>query len=322
AAKDSPALEGWVVEAEAASHMVDRVTGKSAPRARAPRRSAPRARADEEVPGEPSMKRTTRARKAKGKGKAKANVDEEEGEAEMQVDVDEDDSMDRLDTRGGRPRSCPIYWTRARKLSRSRTCTSYFLRPCRRLHPIYSRDGSLRYFPAESLHVNFSGTSLTIFESSIKSFSVTIWIDGVPSESQLSATPTVNSLYRSPTLPDALHNMTMWTEDLTHDYVVVTVRKDTSLLGQRLVIDDSDSSVHFRGAWQLNKSILASPNNTVVRHPHKIATHQTDSRQASATFRFTGTSVSVFGVSLVGPEKLANECIVYGVEMENRTDGF
>ncbi|KAG5340657.1 hypothetical protein C0989_000912 [Termitomyces sp. Mn162] len=94
AAKDSPALEGWVVEAEAASHMVDRVTGKSAPKARAPRRSAPRARADEEVPGEPSMKRTTRARKAKGKGKAKANVDEEEGEAEMQVDVDEDDSMD------------------------------------------------------------------------------------------------------------------------------------------------------------------------------------------------------------------------------------
>ncbi|KAG6888166.1 hypothetical protein C0995_010177 [Termitomyces sp. Mi166 len=76
--KETAAPDGWVAEAEAAAHVVDKVTGKNAPRARAPRKSGggARVRAD-------GSTRTTRA-KGKKKGKAK---DEEEG---MEVDDDED----------------------------------------------------------------------------------------------------------------------------------------------------------------------------------------------------------------------------------------
>jgi len=68
-------------EVEAASQMVDRVTGKNAPRAR-----APRAARGKEV----SLKgtRQTRSRKAKDKGKEKEQAEEEEPVSDEDQDMD------------------------------------------------------------------------------------------------------------------------------------------------------------------------------------------------------------------------------------------
>jgi len=82
-AEEDDVIDSALQPAEA-SHMLDRVTGKNAPRARAPRTKKSK---QNESP------RQTRSRKAKGKAKAveESSTEEEGGEVEndMNMDVDE-----------------------------------------------------------------------------------------------------------------------------------------------------------------------------------------------------------------------------------------
>ncbi|KAG6819792.1 hypothetical protein H0H93_008644 [Arthromyces matolae] len=70
--KETAAFEGWEVEAEAASHMVDRITGKNAPRSRAPRKST-------------TSKKGKGTSKAKGKGKGTGKGKDKEQDEEDEV---------------------------------------------------------------------------------------------------------------------------------------------------------------------------------------------------------------------------------------------
>ncbi|KAG6917202.1 hypothetical protein DXG01_003406 [Tephrocybe rancida] len=106
-------------------------------------------------------------------------------------------------------------------------------------------------------------------------------------------------LYRSPVLPEATHNITFSEFPLMNiDYILINAGQNTPLSGERLMVDESDSSIVFNGAWTRNTSIL-NDSSGQSRYAFNNATRQTISRGATATFSFSGTSVSVFGISVV-----------------------
>jgi len=100
--------------------------------------------------------------------------------------------------------------------------------------------------------------------------------------------PSTRQWYQSPTLPDAVHNITV-----THiagtlvDYAVVTAGPSTNLSTASLMVDDGDSSITYTGNWTQDTNMFTS-TNSVATFPFGNGTHQTSSTGDSATFHFTG----------------------------------
>ncbi|KAF8869686.1 hypothetical protein CPB84DRAFT_1803614 [Gymnopilus junonius] len=74
------------------------------------------------------------------------------------------------------------------------------------------------------------------------------------------------------------------------DYITYTPMQSTTLAGQNLIMDNTDQSIHYSGTW--NKMTTDFP----VGVPY-LGTMSGSSKQGSnATFTFTGSSVSVYGL--------------------------
>ncbi|KAJ7052768.1 hypothetical protein C8F01DRAFT_565329 [Mycena amicta] len=102
------------------------------------------------------------------------------------------------------------------------------------------------------------------------------------------------------------------------DYAVVTVYPTTDLLGTTILVDDSSSSLIWRGSWTADNNFTlpvecrlpftptsASGNTTTSfladMAPHANTTHISQTVGDEFEFWFTGTSISVYGVTPSDP---------------------
>ncbi|KAF8164720.1 hypothetical protein B0H34DRAFT_208577 [Crassisporium funariophilum] len=152
------------------------------------------------------------------------------------------------------------------------------------------------------LHVSFNGTSISLYgdtpsNSIFRYFSVTI--DG--GESLNSTYPdglaAYQQWYQSPSLTEGIHDIALGPlADTSLDFVVISVGRDTPLYGQQLIVDDFDDSyVKYEGGWFTDTTWI-DPRTLPAGPPYGGSTHRTETSGDAATFRFTGTSVTVYGV--------------------------
>jgi len=154
-----------------------------------------------------------------------------------------------------------------------------------------------------SLSMPFHGTSVAFFgntpiaeASQWALFSID---GGTPYNSSYMdpAPPSSRQWFKSPTLPDTTHTI-----NISHiagtsvDFVVITAGRNTPLSGERLIVDDGDPSITYSGSWTVNTNTYTSRDNPHIGLPYGNATHQTCSTDASATFRFSGTSAALYGL--------------------------
>ncbi|KAG5338299.1 hypothetical protein C0989_007643 [Termitomyces sp. Mn162] len=156
---------------------------------------------------------------------------------------------------------------------------------------------------APTLSVNFSGTYVTLFGLFFPSESVIVTIDGKGQSLAglrfMKTNDIVYPFYQSPTLPDTTHILTIAINATSStqnpglvntivDYVTVTAGESTSLVGERLIVDESDPSVIFEGNWTQDTDPALSGSNGSLRYAYANTTHQTSSNGASATIPFNG----------------------------------
>ncbi|KAG6819362.1 hypothetical protein H0H93_012545 [Arthromyces matolae] len=110
-----------------------------------------------------------------------------------------------------------------------------------------------------TLSFSFNGTSISLFgDTPIAKASQTFMVS-IDGHSRYNTSyndptpPTSLQWYQSPVLADGTHKI-----NITHiagaslDYVVVAAGNNTPLLGQTLIVDDSDSSIIYQGSWTRN----------------------------------------------------------------------
>ncbi|KAJ7052725.1 hypothetical protein C8F01DRAFT_997676 [Mycena amicta] len=86
------------------------------------------------------------------------------------------------------------------------------------------------------------------------------------------------------------------------DYAVVTVYPTTDLLGTTILVDDSSSSLIWRGSWTEENNFTLPPSLNFTGFaadmaPHANTTHVSQTVGDQFEFWFTGTSVLVYGIT-------------------------
>ncbi|KAG6906504.1 hypothetical protein DXG01_013586 [Tephrocybe rancida] len=182
--------------------------------------------------------------------------------------------------------------------------------------------GSMHYAGSSggSIHLNFSGTSISFFgpiNTSDPPQLGTITVDGqvtntTRSVSLQGATPNIVTAanarwYQSPALVDGAHSIVLENVKFVFfDYAVVDAGDKTQLVGDTVVVDDGDASLVYEGSWTPSEGEKILVNDTVVVSPFGNTTHRTRTPGSSVTLRFSGTSVSVFGESIQVPDASAS----------------
>lgn len=82
--------------------------------------------------------------------------------------------------------------------------------------------------------------------------------------------------------------------------MVITAGQNTSLLGVRLIVDDVEPAIVYRG--QRDYQDLGPYETTIddrqqLSYPYGNGTHRTTTVGSGATFHFTGEITSVFRIS-------------------------
>ncbi|KAJ7915640.1 hypothetical protein B0H13DRAFT_2270268 [Mycena leptocephala] len=183
---------------------------------------------------------------------------------------------------------------------------------------VASFNGSdIALFTPSNFHILFDGTSISITGTSaggLGSGSFNITLDGHTSTVPR-ATSDAKHLYiyfpwyRSPSLSDVegsqLHDISiaMLGEYLTIDYLAITPRMETSLLGRTLMVDDSYSGLHFSGSWETGGSTFLSPGGPgdspeQISYSFQNTTHVTSTPGSIFQFAYTGTEMTLYGVFL------------------------
>ncbi|KAJ7056917.1 hypothetical protein C8F01DRAFT_338259 [Mycena amicta] len=103
------------------------------------------------------------------------------------------------------------------------------------------------------------------------------------------------------------------------DYAVVTVHPTTDLIGKTILVDDSSSSLIWRGSWTEENNFTLpvfcplpfSPNSTDFfficnMAPHANTTHASQTTGDEFEFWFTGTSIFVYGVTPSEPNSASS----------------
>ncbi|KAF8060228.1 hypothetical protein FPV67DRAFT_1424086, partial [Lyophyllum atratum] len=118
--------------------------------------------------------------------------------------------------------------------------------------------------------------------------------------SEISPYDVVERWFQSPILPDTTHTITVSNISVALDYVLVTAGNDTPLSGETLLADDGDPAIVYDGTWTRNSTKNIVPKtgdqDAFIFVPLGNATHHTNVTGSSATFNFTGTSISVYGI--------------------------
>ncbi|KAF5378460.1 hypothetical protein D9615_007062 [Tricholomella constricta] len=183
-----------------------------------------------------------------------------------------------------------------------------------------------------TFNVSISGSSLALFGATFPNQHIPdtepkIIIDGgEPTDITINERTSIGLLYRTPILPDTAHNITFINLPLLLDYMEVTIEDGTPLPGQRIIVDDDDTSITYTGNWNRSENVLIEPAKNVSRVPVGGATHHAFG--ASLVYKFNGvslddfsrahliragTSVSVFGQSNLGPGTVLIDYFLDGV---------
>ncbi|KAG6915585.1 hypothetical protein DXG01_010853 [Tephrocybe rancida] len=139
--------------------------------------------------------------------------------------------------------------------------------------------------------LNFTGTSIAFYGYLLR--------DTYPTNDTFNQSTVVDLWYETPSMPDNNTTHTIAFHDfptMLIDYAVVTAGRETPLTGQTLLADDTDTTIEYSGRWTRSSSVIEG-TNVASRAPVDGSTYGTDDQHASATFRFTGTAVSVHGIS-------------------------
>ncbi|EDR05984.1 uncharacterized protein LACBIDRAFT_294728 [Laccaria bicolor S238N-H82] len=155
--------------------------------------------------------------------------------------------------------------------------------------------GSL-FLSFEGIAIAFGGNTPSVFADSQR---LTVSIDGASSYNTSYNDPTPQSYvqwYQSPILPEGTHNIT-----LTHmagtalDYAVITAGQNTPLAGKTVIVDNEDPSIKFTGSWTRNTDRFHS-GSPPDGYPFHNSTHQSTTPGDSFIFRFSGTSLNIYGI--------------------------
>ncbi|PPR06372.1 hypothetical protein CVT24_002485 [Panaeolus cyanescens] len=102
--------------------------------------------------------------------------------------------------------------------------------------------------------------------------------------------------YKSATLPDGRHTILFESMGgVALDMVLVTVGPRTPLDGKTLLIDNEDGQIQYTGQWTRSLNRIVS-GYLPDAFPILNSTHQSTTPGDMMVFRFSGTSVSVYGV--------------------------
>ncbi|KAG6906690.1 hypothetical protein DXG01_012582 [Tephrocybe rancida] len=172
--------------------------------------------------------------------------------------------------------------------------------------------GSMQYAGSvgSSMTLEFSGTAISFFgpvnTSSVSPQIGSITIDGqtVDSRSASSVQQNISGLatvedtrwYQSHMLSDSAHSISF--NDLKFvffDYAVVNAGENTRLNGENIIFDDGDAALVYEGNWTPFEGETIIVNRTITVSPFGNSTHKTRDPGSSATFKFSGTAISVFG---------------------------
>ncbi|KAG6876949.1 hypothetical protein C0993_011766 [Termitomyces sp. T159_Od127] len=148
---------------------------------------------------------------------------------------------------------------------------------------------------ADALSISFIGTSAMIYgtlgpESGFSSEPLQVTLDDEIQEGvqlHIDNLDILRVLYQSP-------SSTRSGTSLNLDYAAVTAGKNTPLVGETLIIDDHDPSVVYDGNWGPSTNFMLF-DDSGPRFAYANTSHQTSSKEASATFSFNGTSAALFG---------------------------
>ncbi|KAG6909664.1 hypothetical protein DXG01_016244 [Tephrocybe rancida] len=154
--------------------------------------------------------------------------------------------------------------------------------------------------------LNFTGTSIAFYGHRLSDEDVSndtenwIIVGNVSSVNLFIPQGNVVDLwYETPSMPDNNTTHTILFRDFPSmliDYAVVTAGQETLLTGQTLLVDDTDAAIEYTGSWTRSSNVIQGTDIT-SRAPVGGSTYGTGDQHASATFRFTGTAVSVYGIS-------------------------
>ncbi|KAF9051809.1 hypothetical protein BJ165DRAFT_1365519 [Panaeolus papilionaceus] len=102
--------------------------------------------------------------------------------------------------------------------------------------------------------------------------------------------------YQSPTLSDGRHRISIGhLAGTAIDMALITIGPNTSLSGKTLLVDDDDSQITYSGNWARNTKKFDA-GTLPDGYPIRGSTHRSSNVGDSLTFRFTGTSASVYGI--------------------------
>ncbi|CAA7267296.1 unnamed protein product [Cyclocybe aegerita] len=108
--------------------------------------------------------------------------------------------------------------------------------------------------------------------------------------------PSYMQWYQSPTLSDGRHTITVSRIGSTSvDFAVVKVGRNTALSGKTVIVDDDNSAISYSSNWRRTPSRFDA-GTLPDGYPYGGSTHRGSTVGDTITFRFTGTSASLYGL--------------------------
>ncbi|KAK0188334.1 hypothetical protein F5146DRAFT_906368, partial [Armillaria mellea] len=163
----------------------------------------------------------------------------------------------------------------------------------------YSNASSSTY---GTLSVTFEGSSIAFTGNtppSTQKQTFSVSIDGADTYVvSYPAKHTYMQWYMSPTLEEGTHTITLSEMEGTDvDYALVCVSNQTNVLGKDILVDSTSDRIIWTGDWQTNTSTLIHTNDFhILNHPLGNSTQDSRTVNNSFSFKFVGTTVSVFGI--------------------------
>ncbi|KAG6852622.1 hypothetical protein C0991_010371, partial [Blastosporella zonata] len=171
-----------------------------------------------------------------------------------------------------------------------------------RCGPSYSLTWTLPFHKGTSISIYGNSISINTSVLPVPDFQKVVLINGIPTTGIFTPQNNTGLFYKSPTLSEGSHSLNIPSlNEIYIDYILVTAGSQTKLLKETLLVDESDPTVSYEGAWMRSYAPLPSDavdgaSDSRARAPVGGSTMWTNTPGASFSFLFTGTSVTVFGV--------------------------
>ncbi|KAK7028928.1 hypothetical protein VNI00_014765 [Paramarasmius palmivorus] len=166
-----------------------------------------------------------------------------------------------------------------------------------------SLSGTLQ--PVTYFNMSFHGTSIT-FSGFVADSRVEL--DDIPTtEIAFRANPlkvTVSYWYQSPPLLDQEHKVQAKFNTFNYvDYALINAGSTTDLATKTIFVDDANEEMWYTGQWKVeaNATYLCNTSNPIPALPYYFyaanrTVHSSNTSGDSFEFRFSGTSISVYGL--------------------------